>query len=310
MTTDTAGRVSFANRAALHTLGMSLADCIGRFVVEIFGNNEELRGVLLSPADRPEARLDFPVISPGGVRLYVGMSVIRVPEELRNELDFVLLFRNLAETLEREDLNALGPEALPTAGLEPPSVAAAEASGGEEPAGGEAVARRRPLLALRYCAVTDLVDRATRILSAEFPEGPGPAVVEGGEGLPEVLVDPDQVSDALSRLLGNAAHRAGSLSRVRVKLEETEALGERGVRSGAFVRVDILFPREEITEEDLHTDEEKARHREHRRSDLVMAEQLLQANGGRVVHAPPGPSERHLCALIPVARKLPSVTLA
>jgi PAS domain S-box-containing protein len=117
MTTDATGRVSFANRAALHTLGMSLADCIGRPVVEIFGNNDELRDVLASPADRPEARLDFPVISPGGVRLYVGMSVIRVPEELRNELTFVFLFRNLAETLEREDLNALGPEAMPTAGI-------------------------------------------------------------------------------------------------------------------------------------------------------------------------------------------------
>jgi hypothetical protein len=118
------------------------------------------------------------------------------------------------------------------------------------------------------------------------------------------------VADALARLLGNAAHRAGSLSRVRVELVETEALGERGVRSGAFVRVDILFPREEITEEDFHTDEEKARRREHRRSDLVTAEQLLQANGGRVVNAPPGASERLLSALIPAARKPAPLTLA
>ena len=311
MTTDATGRVSFANRAALHTLGMSLADCIGRPVVEIFGNNEEVRDVLASPADRPEARLDFPVISPGGVRLYVGMSVIRVPEELRNELTFVFLFRNLSETLEREDLNALGPEATPTAGIESSPEEPTAASASEEPPLADTGAlRRRPLLALRYCAVLDLVDRAMRILSAEFPDGPGPAGVEAAEGLPEVLVDRDQVADALARLLGNAAHRAGSLSRVRVQLVETEALGERGVRSGAFVRVDILFPREEITEEDLHTDEEKARRREHRRSDLVTAEQLLQANGGRVVNAPPGSSERLLSALIPAARKPAPLTLA
>ena len=310
LTTDPQGRVSFANRAALHTLGMSLADCIGRSVVEIFGNNEEVREVLASPADRPEARLDFPVISPGGVRLYVGMSVIRVPEELRHELTFVFLFRNLSETLEREDLNALGPEATPTAGIEASPVAAALDASGEETSGEGGPLRRRPLLALRYCAVPDLVERATRILSTEFPGGPGPAAVEATEGLPEVLVDRDQVSDALARLLGNAAHRAGSLSRVRVRLEETMAVGERGVRPGAFVRVDILFPREEITEEDLHTDEEKARRREHRRSDLVTAEQLLQANGGRVVHAPPGPSERLLSALIPAARKPAPLTLA
>ncbi|HVQ30045.1 MAG TPA: PAS domain-containing protein, partial [Vicinamibacteria bacterium] len=239
MTTDATGRVSFANRAALHTLGMSLADCIGRPVVEIFGNNEEVRDVLASPADRPEARLDFPVISPGGVRLYVGMSVIRVPEELRNELTFVFLFRNLSETLEREDLNALGPEATPTVGIESSPEAPTTASASEEPPLADTGAsRRRPLLALRYCAVLDLVEHAMRILSAEFPDGPGLAGVEAADGLPEVLVDRDQVADALARLLGNAAHRAGSLSRVRVQLVETEALGERGVRSGAFVRVD------------------------------------------------------------------------
>ena len=46
ITTDGAGRVSFANRAALATLGLSLADCIDRSVVEIFGNNEEVAAVV------------------------------------------------------------------------------------------------------------------------------------------------------------------------------------------------------------------------------------------------------------------------
>jgi hypothetical protein len=158
------------------------------------------------------------------------------------------------------------------------------------------------MLALRYCSVADLVDLATRALGSEFPEGERPAV-EWPAGLPEVLVDREQVADALARLLGNAAHRAGGLSRVHVRLEETEALGEHGVRPGAFVRVDILFPREVITEADLHEDDETARRSEHRRSDLTTAEQLLQANGGRLVHSSLGHSERALSALIPAARK-------
>jgi PAS domain S-box-containing protein len=300
ITADAAGNVSFANRAALHTLGMSLADCMGRSVVEIFGGSAEVREVIASPPDtRREARLDFPVISPGGVRLYVGMSVMRVPEELRAELAFVFLFRNLAETLERDDLNALGPEAAPTAGIEP----APRAPVDEGPSAEAIPRKRRPVLALRYCAVPDLVDRATELLAAQFPDGEKPNALDGVAGLPEVLVDRDQVADALARLLGNAAHRAGGLSRVRVKLEETEAVSERGVRSGAFVRVDILFPREEITEEDLHKEDETSGRREPRRSDLVTAEQLLQANGGRVVLSPPGPTERFLSALIPAARR-------
>jgi PAS domain S-box-containing protein len=304
ITTDAAGVVSFANRAALHTLGMSLADCMGRPVAEIFGNNEEVREVLLGAGDRKEARLDFPVISPGGVRLYVGMSVIRVPEELRAELGFVFLFRNLAETLEREDLQALGPEAAPA-----PEIAETTEPAEEE--GGDSGLRRRPLLALRYCSPRDLLERAARLLTPDLPEAASGLAVEGAAELPEVLVDRDQVAEALSRLLGNAAHRAGGLGKVRVKLAETEALGERGVRTGAFLRVDVLFPRDEITEEDLHADEAtpglgaSASRREsaHRRSDLATAEQLLQANGGRLVHGTAGEQERQLSALIPAARK-------
>ena len=122
--------------------------------------------------------------------------------------------------------------------------------------------------------------------------------------LPEVLVDRDQVADALARLLDNAGRRAGALGRVTVRLAETEALGERGVRPGAFVRVDVLFPREEITEEDLHGDDAAGRRRDHRRADLATAEQLLQANGGRLEFPAPGPDARALSALIPAARRV------
>ena len=52
-----------------------------------------------------------------------------------------------------------------------------------------------------------------------------------------MLVDRDQVADALARLLGNAAHRAGSLSRVRVQLVETEALESLGIINQALASI-------------------------------------------------------------------------
>jgi hypothetical protein len=116
------------------------------------------------------------------------------------------------------------------------------------------------------------------------------------------------VADALSRLLGNAAQRAGGLKRVHVRLEQAEAMGERGVRPEPFVRVDILFPREEITEEDLSDD---GRRRPRRREDLATAEQLLQANGGRLVPPVGEDEERCLSALIPAgSRPAPSPPVA
>lgn len=298
ITTEASGRVSFANRAALATLGMSLADCMGRPVVEIFGGSDDVASIVEHGLPRTEARLDFPMISPGGIRLYIGMSVIRVPSELQEELSYVFLFRNLAETLERDDLDSLGAHAAPTAGLEPAPVSSSAVAGGE----GED-AKRRPMLALRYCSVSELVERATRIVATQFPEPDRPGTIEVPVNLPEVLVDREQVADALARLLGNAGQRAGALHRVRVRLVETQALGERGLRTGAFVRVDVLFPREEITEEDLHGDAAAQRRSDHRRADLAAAEQLLQANGGRLEHPATAEGARALSALIPVARR-------
>lgn len=297
ITTEAGGRVSFANRSALATLGLSLADCMGRPVVEIFGGNPDVASIVDQGLARAEARLDFPMISPGGLRLYVGMSVIRVPSELQEELQYVFLFRNLAETLERDDLDSLGPHAAPTAGLDP-APALANAAGEAE-----ASSRRRPMLALRYCSVSELVERATRIVSAEFPEADRPGAIEVPVDLPEVLVDREQVADALARLLGNAGQRAGALHRVQVRLHETRAPGERGLRPGSFVRVDVLFPREEITEEDLHGDAAAQRRSDHRRADLAAAEQLLLANGGRLENPASAEGARTLSALIPVARR-------
>lgn len=304
ITTDAKGVVSFANRAALHTLGVSLADCVGRTVIEIFGNNEEIREAVESTTRHAETRLDFPLITPGGVRLYVGMSIMPVPEELRAEVGLVFLFRDLATTLEREEETAAEEAAAEAeaVGEARPTVTDVDAVHPEvDEAHPVESGRRRARLALRYCTPADLIRQAAH--SIEGAAGEADALrIEAAADLPEVLVDREQVAEALSRLLGNAAHRAGGLKRVRVRLAQAEAMGERGVRPEPFVRVDVLFPREEITEEDLGA-EEVARRQPHRREDLANAEQLLQANGGRLVPTGPETDERCLSALIPAASR-------
>ena len=134
----------------------------------------------------------------------------------------------------------------------------------------------------------DLVERAARILSAELPDSARPRA-DRDRGRPSRGAGGPRPGGrrAVAPARKRRPPRRG-LARVRVKLEPDRSPGRTRREPGAFVRVDILFPREEITEEDLHTDEESIRRRDHRRADLATAEQLLQANGGRLVTPPPG----------------------
>lgn len=301
VTTTPQGVISFANRAALRTLGVSMADCVGRQLLDMFANNEELREVVEGRAERPEARLDFPLISPGGVRLYVGMSVMRVPEELRREFGFVVLFRDLAETLERESEDSLGlPAPLGTPGIGPgtivPASEAAESADGADadPDG----LGRRPAAVPEPCAVTDLVQQVLERLDAEDASS-RPGTINVAPDLPMVMADAEQIVFALVRLFQNAAHRAGQRERVHVRVFETEAVADRGVRPEPFIRIDVLFPREEMTEEDLSSDAESEQNRQRRRQDISTAEQLLLANGGRLVQQLSDEDQRLLSAFLP-----------
>src|SRR5262249_15301833 len=199
-----------------------------------------------------------------------------------------------AEAIEARERSAA--EAAAPAGASAPGGSAGDAEAGPPDAGSDAGApaaerasgaldpsRRRPGLALRYCAPGDLLRPAAQVVPAERPEDDRALAIDVANPIAEVLVDRDQVAEALARLLGNAVQRAGALHRVRVRLSMTEALGERGVKPVPFVRVDILFPREQITDEDIGGDAEVGSGHWHRRSELVAAEQLLQANGGRLV---------------------------
>jgi hypothetical protein len=150
------------------------------------------------------------------------------------------------------------------------------------------------------CAPADLVETTLARLDVE-EAGARPVTVEVAPDLPMVEVDAGQVVSALVRLLQNAAHRAGQPDRVFLRVFETKAVPERGVRPEPFVRMDIVFPREEMTEEDLRSDPETERNRELRRQDAAIAEQLLQANGGRLVQQPMDEDRRLLSVFLPTA---------
>ena len=313
---DSENRVTFANRAALRTLGLSSADCLGRQIVEVFGHSEEM-AAMLEEGVAGEARLDFPLISPGGVRLYVGMSVWRAPEELREEIGYLVLFRDLAETLDRQTADSLGipttvdpdkaqPTWFPLSEAETPAepdVQATATEPGESSEDGageeELVPLQREAAAPAPHSIVDLL-RAALARLADANEGPF-RPIQGGEGLPLVLVDRDQIVEALERLVSTAALRAGDAYRLRIRLGTTSAIGERGTREEQFVRVDILFPREAITEEDFAPEAETERRRQHRRLDVATGGQLVLANGGRLMYSPEDRSEKGLTVLLPVA---------
>ena len=202
LATDAKGTVTFANLAALRTLGTSLHDCIGRSVVELFGHHEGVAEVIAGSAPaHPEHRLDFPLISPGGTRFYVGMSITPAPPAFRDEVAFIFLFRDLAETIDIEtdpklkQLAAAQDEA--DARLAP--ALAEEAAAAHEPE-----AKHRVLLALRYTAPADLARAAIQALARQHQADGEFVRLETADDVPEVLLDRQQVTEALTILLASA----------------------------------------------------------------------------------------------------------
>src|SRR5262249_15568969 len=121
------------------------------------------------------------MISPGGGRLYVGMSGIPGPQGLRGGGSFPFRFRNLAEGSQaREKVAAAEParqeaSAAAAAGADgeparPDAGSDADAPAGASAAGALDASRRRPVLALRYCAPGDLLRQAAQVVAAERPE--------------------------------------------------------------------------------------------------------------------------------------------
>ncbi len=325
LTTDAGGRITFANLAALRTLGASVADCMGRSVVELFGHNEAVADVVAGAgAPHPEQRLDFPVTTPGGARIYLGVSIVPAPAEFREEVGLIFMFRNLAETVLDEGdprLRELG-EARSHSGSSGMEVGTELGEGervsgsgaaatppldddtaGEQDAAAPAdvqAARRRVLLSLRYTEPAGLVRAVIDKLAAERAVD-GPFIeIEAPDDVPEVLLDRQQASEALRILLEHTLDRCGNPSAVRVRVSRTETASERGGQPTPAARIEILYRRALITSQDLSAEAEKDR-RAYRRTDLAAAEKLIEANGGRLVRPRRDAEEQALTVLLRAA---------
>jgi PAS domain S-box-containing protein len=326
LTTDTRGTVTFANLAALRTLGTSVAQCVGRSVVELFGHNDAVAEIVGAPAPtQPEHRLDFPMITPGGARIYVGVSIVHPPAEFRDEVGLLFLFRNLAETIldERDPRLTRLTEAAPGAGEtsrdEPPAAGGGEATGeplaaapsppgvegsadGPEPRAGDGrLARRRVLLNLRYTAPGDLVREVVDRVGAQRPGGRPVVRLEAAADVPEVLLDRPQAIEALSLLLASTLDRCGHDAEVCVRVRRGELARRRGGRPDAAARIEIVSPRESGADAEPRPEGEGAGHRAYRRTDLAAAETLIEANGGRLVRPRRDAEESALTVLLPAA---------
>jgi PAS domain S-box-containing protein len=279
LATDAKGVVTFANLAALRTLGTSLHDCVGRSVMELFGHHEGVAEVIAgSVPAHPEHRLDFPLISPGGSRFYVGMSITPAPAALRDEVAFIFLFRDLAETIDIET----DPKLRQLAAAQDAADASPPPAGGaalEAPEGGPPA---RVVLALHYAAPADLA-RAAILSLADRHQADGAFVrLETADDVPEVLVDRQQVEEALAILIGSVLEACPDPADVRVRLTRTEAPEGPSGRLAPAARVEIAYPAV-ITDRDLGTDPGGTVRSPSRRTDFATAETLLAANGARLV---------------------------
>jgi len=281
LATDAQGKVMFANLAALRTLGTSLHDCVGRSVVELFGHHEGVAEVIAgSVPAHPEHRLDFPMISPGGTRFYVGMSISPAPPALRDEVAFIFLFRDLAETIDIQT----DPKLMQLAAAHD----AADATLPPSPEGAppedvpETEAPRRVLLALHYTAPADLARTAIEVLAERHQTDGAFVRLETADDVPEVLLDRQQVTEALTIVLSAVLEACHDPADVRVRLTRTEAPDGPSGRLTPAARIEIAYPAV-ITDRDLGTDPGGTARRPNRRMDFAIAEKLLEANGCRLI---------------------------
>ncbi len=258
VTVDREGRVSYANRMALETLGLSSGQCLGRDAVELFG--EAVLGAL-GAGSGGERRTELSLRRPDGRPLEVGLTIVRTGAEEPSEVAQVLIFRDLGERRQMEmelrrveRLSALGRMVAgfaheirnPLAGIQGLTELLLSELAPADPRH-EIAARIRPLLARveRFVkaaldfgepqppvrqphAARDIVAAALATLGPRLGRGPGPEVTIQGD--PWVEADAGHVRECLLALVENALEACGRPQGVRidVRAEPAPAPGARG----------------------------------------------------------------------------------
>lgn len=255
---DGKGRITFANRSALETLGADIVQCVGRDLVATFGGSPELERALFQVVEGGETRADVTIRTEAGSRLDLGMTVMRTTDMAPPDMAFVLLFRDVSDRrqfemeLRRvERISAMGNMVAgfaheirnPLAGIQ----ALAEALLLDLP--GDDQRREYPerMLALltrveQFVNATlrfgepkparhsrqeagSIVRGAAETLSARWGRRGSPPAISVAPSLPSLHCDEAQITEALLALIENAIDAAGDAARVRISVRAQPAHG-------------------------------------------------------------------------------------
>jgi len=238
VTTDRAGRVSFVNRAAQELLRLSLADCLGKPVLEVLGADPALQAALQKTAAREARGVECQVGASGGARFVAGLTIVHASGEAGDELGHILLFRELlgGRPYAGRATGATGAEAVAHAGAAPG--AAEPAALGPEPvtvtaadADAESQALPTPPARPRAVAPLTLLQEALAQL-AGAGEVRHPVIENPFQATPQVWVDPGTAAEALRLLLetGHTLVVPPGRVRVRVRYEARAGLATHDLR--------------------------------------------------------------------------------
>lgn len=321
VTADAKGRVSFANRSALETLQSSLPLIVGKDLIELFRNSEEIAAALDDLEEGKEKRIDFSWPSGGASSLNMGMTLLRVGAMAPPDMHTVLLFRDLAnvrlleqEVRRVERLSSLGKMMAglaheirnPLTGLQCLAESLLNETAADDP---------RREYAIRMQSLVDRVERLIRTaLHFGEPRAPEKRVVapeamlasaleamgsrwgdrwptiDTESDVPRLEVDPAQIVECLMVLVDNALDAASQPSGVHLRLrcDATPGLIEGAARA---VRIDVVDDGAGILPGQLarlfdpfYTTKAKGTG-----LGLSIAQSLTRENGGRIlVQSTPG----------------------
>jgi PAS domain-containing protein len=230
VTTDRAGRVSFVNRAAQELLRLSLADCLGKPVLEVLGADPVLQAALQKTGAREARGVECQVGASGGARFVAGLTIVHASGEAGDELGHILLFRELlgGRPYGGRATGATGAESEVRTGAapgpEPAIVTAADADA-------ESQALPTPPARPRAVAPLTLLQEALAQL-AGAGEVRHPVIENPFQATPQVWVDPGTATEALRLLLetGHTLVAPPGRVRVRVRYEARAGLATHDLR--------------------------------------------------------------------------------